>query len=180
MKKKTMRMFAFLITVALVLCACLPTALAAEDYDVNLNLGSDPTARFVLPIYEDLDSATLTLNGIPYIPVIGENGNIILRTGDFIAALASERAGLENTFIQGGKLRQTDAFGSTFTPILDTINPFSLSGENFTVRDGNDNTLNMNIVNIWQSPLPPPGYDPNSEAPPPVYESRRQHEEPLL
>ena len=166
MKKRTLRMFALLITLALALCAFMPTALAEESWEIELNLGSDANARFILPLFEGLDLSTLMIDGIPYTPAVNEKGQIILRTGDLLAALAAPGANLEDAFIQGGKLRQTGEDGTVITPAVASVDPFSLIGKTFTLTDANGNTVIITIVNIWQSPLLPPGYEPDSVAGP--------------
>ncbi len=166
MNKRTMRMFALLITLVLALCAFMPTALAEETWEIDLNLGSDTYARFILPLFEGLDLSTLMIDGVPYTPSVTDKGQAILLTGDLLAALAAQGANLEDTFIQGGKLRQTGEDGTIITPAVATANPFSLIGKTFTLTDAAGNTVIINIVNIWQSPLRPAGYDPDSVAGP--------------
>ena len=84
MKTPLTRLLCTLCALALLLA---PVAALAEGEQgpVKPNIGSDPNAWFVVP-GDRLDTGDMYLNGIPYVPELNQRNDMIVRTGDLLAA----------------------------------------------------------------------------------------------
>ena len=77
----------FLCTLCALAMLLAPAAALAEGEQepLELNIGSNPQAYFIVP-RDRLDTDDLRLNGIPLKTQLNTMGNIVMRTGDLMAA----------------------------------------------------------------------------------------------
>ena len=108
MKPTLKRLFCALCALALLLAPAAALA-EGEQEAVSPNLGSDPKAWFVVP-GSGFDTDDMRLNGTPYKPELNQRGDMIVRTGDLLAAKAiGEIPGAKPEAFQlsGGKISFT-------------------------------------------------------------------------
>ena len=84
MKRPFTKILSLLCALALLLAPAAAIA-ESEQETIDLNLGSDPKSWFVVP-GAGFDTDDMYLNGIPYTPQLNHRNDLIVRTGDLLAA----------------------------------------------------------------------------------------------
>ena len=87
MKRSLTKVFSALCALALLLAPAAAIAEGEQRDPIELNIGSDRNAWFVVP-GDGFDANDMYLNGTPYVPELNQRNDMVVRTGDLLAAKA--------------------------------------------------------------------------------------------